>query len=507
MKHVSIIGKLFGSRERRPRPSISAPSASGRKPGLAQIEQLEERLVLSSPPLTQTFSFTFPDGKTNQSMVGTLPKFDPGLGQLTSIDLTVSGHMTADIKVENDDPSPVTITGTYSGTWNLSGPDLANQQLTFTPMTRTFPAAAFDGKDDFAGTSGKDLGAVTVSTPASSSPTLTLTSAQALADYSGSGNLIFTESTTPTSSVSGGGNLTASVQSTAGGSISVTYHYVPASISGFVYLDVNDNGQDDSEPGLGATVTLTGTNDLGQAVSLTTTSSGTAGAYSFINLRPSYSSGYTISASTVPGYADGKVNAAGSLGGTPGNDVFSNVLVPSGANGVNYNFGKVDADTWITKTVNVNTLVAPGSPVVYTLTVGNNGQTAANDVVVSDTLPAGETPTNIVGQNWYISVNLANNTFTATWVGGTVAAGTTLPVITVSANAPVTGGTFVNTATVTSSTPGDNTPGDNTAQASITVALPDVYITKSVNLSTVGPGNPVAYTITVGNKGQVAANG
>src|SRR6185312_7310274 len=62
----------------------------------------------------------------------------------------------------------------------------------------------------------------------------------------------------------------------------------PASLSGFVYRDMNNNGA--FEPGLGeggignATVTLTGTDDLG-SVSTSTTTTG-SGAYSFGNLRP-----------------------------------------------------------------------------------------------------------------------------------------------------------------------------------------------------------------------------
>jgi hypothetical protein len=71
----------------------------------------------------------------------------------------------------------------------------------------------------------------------------------------------------------------------------------PASIAGFVYLDSNNNGL--FEPGLGetglagSTVTLTGTDDLGNAVNLSfTTTAG--GAYSFSNLRPSGAAGYQL---------------------------------------------------------------------------------------------------------------------------------------------------------------------------------------------------------------------
>ncbi len=111
-----------------------------------------------------------------------------------------------------------------------------------------------------------------------------------------------------------------------------------ASLSGFVYADTNNDGiKQGTEAGIaGATVTLTGTDDLGNAVSLTTTSAST-GAYSFTNLRPGT---YTLTETQPAGYLDGK-DTVGTPGGTTTNDKFSAIVLGAGVNGANNNFGEL----------------------------------------------------------------------------------------------------------------------------------------------------------------------
>ena len=66
----------------------------------------------------------------------------------------------------------------------------------------------------------------------------------------------------------------------------------PASLTGTVFLDANNDGARDlNEPGIGAVrMTLTGNDDLGNAVNLTVTTDAN-GNYSFIDLRPSGAAG------------------------------------------------------------------------------------------------------------------------------------------------------------------------------------------------------------------------
>jgi hypothetical protein len=115
----------------------------------------------------------------------------------------------------------------------------------------------------------------------------------------------------------------------------------PASIAGHVYFDANDNGI--FEPGeltiAGAKVTLTGFSDQGP-VSLDMTTNA-AGEYKFSDLRPGT---YALTETQPTGYADGK-DTIGTPGGTTGNDVFSNIQLVAGFDGVNNDFGEITAPT------------------------------------------------------------------------------------------------------------------------------------------------------------------
>src|SRR5262249_5396012 len=78
----------------------------------------------------------------------------------------------------------------------------------------------------------------------------------------------------------------------------------PSSLAVFVYVDDNRNGVFDpaSESGIfGVTITLTGVDDLGNAVSVTTTTD-IDGSYSFVGLRPGT---YSLHETQPARYRDG----------------------------------------------------------------------------------------------------------------------------------------------------------------------------------------------------------
>ncbi|MEN6458982.1 MAG: SdrD B-like domain-containing protein [Thermoguttaceae bacterium] len=112
----------------------------------------------------------------------------------------------------------------------------------------------------------------------------------------------------------------------------------PSSLSGFVYLDKNSNGDIDCRDLAiaGVTVTLTGVDDRGNAVSLTTVTDDD-GAYSFTNLRPGT---YTITETQPAGFIDG-VDTIGSQGGIVGNDQFTGIVLQAGVRGINNNFAEL----------------------------------------------------------------------------------------------------------------------------------------------------------------------
>jgi fimbrial isopeptide formation D2 family protein/uncharacterized repeat protein (TIGR01451 family) len=136
------------------------------------------------------------------------------------------------------------------------------------------------------------------------------------------------------------------------GSAAVTVY--TDTLSGFVYDDVNNNGQlDAGEAGISAVLlTLTGTDNLGNAVNRTATTDA-AGAYSFPLLRPG---SYTVQETQPPGYVDGQdtVGSPG-LGATNAvNDRLGTFSFPLGASTTsgNNNFG--EGGSWFTGRVFVD---------------------------------------------------------------------------------------------------------------------------------------------------------
>ena len=113
--------------------------------------------------------------------------------------------------------------------------------------------------------------------------------------------------------------------------------FVPSTLSGFVYFDVDNDGQRDSGelPLSGVTITLTGTTVNSQAVNLTV-KTGNDGSYRFGNLAPG---SYTLKENQPSFTIDGK-DTAGSSGGTATNDQIVIASLAAGSTAANYNFGE-----------------------------------------------------------------------------------------------------------------------------------------------------------------------
>jgi uncharacterized repeat protein (TIGR01451 family) len=247
------------------------------------------------------------------------------------------------------------------------------------------------------------------------------------------------------------------------------------SLAGFVYLDANDNGvMDTGDSGIGhVTLTLSGTDDHGNAVSAQATSDLT-GAYQFDGLRPG---NYTITETPPTGYIDASDNA-GSLGGTVGHDVISTIQLGMGQAGTQYNFGEKlppKTDLAIVKTASTP-ISSYGAQLTYTLQVTNNGPIAAQNVVVTDTLPAGETFVSDSGAGW----NLTNTGSTVTATVASLPVGVATP-ITIVVTVPSHNATLTNVSTVTTDTP-DSNPNNDRSTVTTIVQGP--------------PGNPIPQNIT-----------
>jgi len=134
--------------------------------------------------------------------------------------------------------------------------------------------------------------------------------------------------------------------------------------------------------------------------------------------------------------------------------------------------------------------VVAGQNVTYTVTVTNNGPSAATNVVVSDPTPANLT---------FVS-NTGNCTSAYPCMFPTLNSGQSVTINSTYSTSPSFSGNVTNTATVSSSTP-DPDNSDNSATAVTNVgAQSDLTISKSGPPS-VAPGQNVVYTITFKNNG------
>jgi len=348
--------------------------------------------TVQANPQTATQSVTIPTTATNFTQTASATQFDPALGQLTAVDVTFNGTLTSRIRVESRDATPTTINGRVEGTLVSQIPGVPNLALHPTSAL-TFSASAFDGAADFAGTSGNDFGAVS----ADDTKAVTLTAPADLASFIGTGTVPVAVTAVSSSAASGPGNLQSEITSSAAATVNVVYHYLPQSalkpgrytivqtaqpdgflqgvnsrggapvakntpvdtipvmlgansltdnnfgevrpnsLSGFVYLDHNNNGQKDANEFGVATVRLTlqGRDDAKHPVRLTTQTDAN-GFYQFSGMRP----GQYMIRQTQPGQFRSGHDSVGSLGGQVSRNRFRNVVLPPDAQGTGYNFGE-----------------------------------------------------------------------------------------------------------------------------------------------------------------------
>jgi uncharacterized repeat protein (TIGR01451 family) len=148
-----------------------------------------------------------------------------------------------------------------------------------------------------------------------------------------------------------------------------------------------------------------------------------------------------------------------------------------------------------------STTYTPGTDVTYTITVANPGPSDAQNVVLSDALPAGTTFVSLgLPGGWSRTDTTAvgaNGTITAGI--GTLAAGSGAQTFTLVVHAaPSMTGNLANTATVTS--PTDPTPPTSTDTDTANPQA-DLGVTIDDGKTSVVPGTADTYTITVTNNG------
>jgi uncharacterized repeat protein (TIGR01451 family) len=145
--------------------------------------------------------------------------------------------------------------------------------------------------------------------------------------------------------------------------------------------------------------------------------------------------------------------------------------------------------------------VRVGSPLTYTLTIANHGPNNAENVILTDTLPASVNfHTCSAGAS---TCNHSSGTVTSSL--GNLSNGNSR-VVTIVVT-PTVAGTITNTAQINSNNP-DLIASNNTATATTTIdPVTDLTISKSASPSPVTAGASLTYTITITNNGPSNATG
>jgi uncharacterized repeat protein (TIGR01451 family) len=163
--------------------------------------------------------------------------------------------------------------------------------------------------------------------------------------------------------------------------------------------------------------------------------------------------------------------------------------------------GAGNSDLGVTKSTNTST-ASPGDPVAYTITVTNNGPDAANEVIVTDTLPPSLLFQSITAAAGFTCTTpAAGATGTITCTGGPIANGATAVFTLNTTVAPGATGSISNSVSVSSSNSDSNGTNSTGTTPGIIVGEADLSITKTTNVTQTQTGSTINYTITVTNNG------
>ncbi|MFN0095448.1 MAG: choice-of-anchor E domain-containing protein [Dehalococcoidia bacterium] len=400
-------------------PAISGSTIELRGPGGTVVASdssdgsgYYEFVYDASPTVAQQTSKVtalWPTTTTDWTIAKTLPQFNPALGTLRKVEVTVAATITSTLKAESLDLDEATITGTVGGVVTASGPGGVEAVVSPTLNAGSFEAEPYDGDPDFEGPSGFDFGAKS----ASNSKTTTVTDPSQLAAFTGQGNVTFTAAVIATSKTTGGGNVLNEIHTKASAEVTIIYSYTPptcikpgsytivqtpqpggytdgretrgntapipgsqasdaievtftganlpnnnfgelkASIHGCVYVDANNNGLKEAgeAPISNVVITLAGPISDSQFTGLD-------GCYLFTGLPAGT---YTVTEIQPAGYLDGK-DTIGACTGTTANDQFPSIIVPAATHCPNNNFGELFAPNPTPTATPTTPPCQPGSP-------------------------------------------------------------------------------------------------------------------------------------------------
>jgi len=199
-------------------------------------------------------------------------------------------------------------------------------------------------------------------------------------------------------------------------------------------------------------------------------------------LGPGSTAIITVGGTTDPDLADGTtLTDTASATSTGTNSPSAQATITVGAN----------ADLYVRK-LTTNVALA-GQTLNYSVVVENVGPSTAHSTTLSDALPAGVNVTSLP-QNCTVT----NQTMTCAL--GDLENGD-IATIDYTVELPLTGGTFTNTATATSTTPSADPSHASDSTTNAVVPVADLEVSKTASTDHAKIGDTITYTVTVTNNG------
>jgi hypothetical protein len=169
---------------------------------------------------TVTYSGSIALSRTNWTSSVSVPKFDPALGTLNSIEFTLDGFVDGSASFENKN-GPVTVKMHLQAQETLYRPDFSTLVVTIPVAMTSDAVTGFDQTIDFGGTSGRTYSLLS----ASASNSFTTTSVLDEALFTGLGNIVLPVDAQGTSFGSGSGSMVLRFITSASAKATVTYDY------------------------------------------------------------------------------------------------------------------------------------------------------------------------------------------------------------------------------------------------------------------------------------------
>ena len=148
----------------------------------------------------------------------------------------------------------------------------------------------------------------------------------------------------------------------------------------------------------------------------------------------------------------------------------------------------------------------PDQVITYTITFANYGSELVTGIMISDTIPISVTNTSVISSG--VAITQVNGSRYAWDIAPLEVGQGGIITITGQLSLTLPGGTFTNTATITS-TELERDFENDTSRASVTVVAPmtDLRIVKDVSSIHATPGQPITYTLTFSNAGNERVTG